>query len=149
MTKFQFLKFVHVLAAVIWVGGAFLILVLTVLSRRASVQYRHEFAKAIRGATWIFDLSSVLVLGFGIWMVLDADPYGFDQAWILIGIAGLVLSVLFGLYVGPADKKMVARYEAGDSAAGDALLERIWKVSLVYVAFLLFVIWAMVAKPGL
>lgn len=150
MTRFEILKFLHVMGAVIWVGGAFVVVVLTAMSKRAPVDYRIGFADAIRKATAVFDLSSLMVLGFGIWLVIDVGPYRFDQAWIIIGIAGVALSIVLGLaFIGPNDAKMIASYEAGDTATGDARLERGLKVAGLYVAYLVFVVWAMVTKPGL
>lgn len=151
MTKFEFLKFVHVLFAVIWVGGGFLALVLTIMSRRATPEYRLGLGRAMgKLSLRLLSPSAIVVLAFGIWMVLDADPFEFEQLWIIFGIAGVAISAFLGMgYLGPKAEKLVEVYESGDAAAGDALLDKIWRVALVDTAVLLFVVWAMVAKPGL
>lgn len=98
----------------------------------------------------IFNPAGIVVLAFGIWMVLDLDVYEFSQAWIIIGIGGLAASALLGaLYFGPQSKTLVAEYEAGDETAGDARLARVANMAVLDNAILFFVVWAMVAKPGL
>jgi uncharacterized membrane protein len=77
-------KVLHVLAAVIWVGGAFTLQVLLFKATRAADLDR----SAARGqdaeyvGQRVFFPASIAILFFGIWMVLDQPVWAFGQLQI-------------------------------------------------------------------
>jgi uncharacterized membrane protein len=144
------LKLIHVLAAIVWVGGN----VLTVIhGARAGASSdpadRIRFAKDALVSGRVFAASGILTLIAGVWMVLREEFWGFDQAWISIGFIGILLGAILGpAFYAPQAKALIAESEAGDPAA-EARGRRIGQVSTLEVLVLLVVVWAMVFKPGL
>ena len=147
MTLFETLKLIHVLAAIVWVGGGILQTIYAARARRATAGHRLGFARDMMFLSKVFGTASGVALIFGVWMVLENDAYAFGDTWIIIGLAGFALSsIVGGAFFGPKGKALLAELEAGKP--GDALLRFISRVALVDQAILVVVIWAMVVKPG-
>jgi uncharacterized membrane protein len=106
-TLYEWLLFLHILAAMVWIGG------LAALSLFGVSVLRNHDREAV--ARFVGDLrvvgpmllapSSVLVVGLGIWMVADDEAWGFGQTWIwlalaLVGTAVLVGAVFLSRYAG-------------------------------------------------
>lgn len=145
---FETLKFIHVLAAIVWVGGGIVSAILSYRMRYAAPEHRLGFARdmAVVGDR-IYGSAAGIALIAGIWMVIDEPAFGFGQAWIIIGLAGFALSSAIGVgFFGPATKALIADLEAGGS--GDAARARIQLGSYADLAILIVVVWAMVVKPG-
>lgn len=150
MNTFEWLKFIHVLVAVIWVGGGTFLMIMAHRAKRGPLAHKIAMTKNADLAGRIFMVSGIIVLAMGIWMVIDTEIYEFSQLWILIGIVGLVISALIGaLFFGPQGQTLIAEYEAGSEAAGDKRLARIANVAVLDIFLLYVIVWAMVAKPGL
>lgn len=150
MSLFETLKLIHVLFAITWVGGSIFLIITVVRSRTGPPAHKLAMARNTEVAGRVFMISGIVVLAMGVWMVLDTAAYEFSQAWILIGLAGLIASAaLGGAYFGPQSAALVAEYEAQDESAGDARVGRIVKVAYLDLLVLIVVVWAMVAKPGL
>lgn len=145
---FETLKFIHVLAAIVWVGGGIVSTILGVRMRRASTEHRLGFSRDMGFVgERVYGPAAGIALIAGIWMVIDEPAFGFGQAWIIIGLGGFLLSSIIGVaFFGPAAKALAADLEAGRS--NDALQARISRVSYLDLAILLVVVWAMVVKPG-
>jgi len=93
----DWLMFVHIVAAMAWVGG---LLVLTVLATIVLRSGEREALTRFVGTLsvigpYVLAPATVLVLGFGIWLVVDTDAY--DQlGW---RVWGMRLSLLLLLVV--------------------------------------------------
>lgn len=153
MSFFEFLKFVHVLMAVIWVGGGILIQVLAVRATRSKDAVRT--ATFAGDAEWVglrvFMPASILLLIFGIWAAADVD-YDFGKAWISIGFAAFLFSFLLGmLFLGPESGriKKLTQAKGPDDPEVRRRISRIYMFSRIELVVLIIAIWAMVAKPGL
>ena len=108
------LKSIHVLAAAFWVGGAFVLNVAMHLAARS--EDPGNMLSALRLAhffgTKILTVLAVVVLVTGTWMT--EQFFGWDQLWISLGLAGVVIVTAIGLlYLGPKAAKGVAGIEAG------------------------------------
>ncbi len=153
MTLVETLKFVHVAAAIVWVGGAFMI---GVMFERAQ---RSQDEGTVLGLTRIgefagkavFNPAGILVLVAGIWLVIESDGIDFSEAWISLGFLGVALGAGLGMAFYP---KILGRVRAGIEDDGLlsnetlAALRRLRLVSSLEWVFLLVVVWAMVFKPG-
>jgi uncharacterized membrane protein len=150
MTLGETYKLIHVLAAIVWVGGGTLALVFTWRALGAEREHRLGYARDMEAlANRVFAPASVIALVFGILMVLDIDAFEFSQTWILIGIIALAASVVVGIgFFGPQTKRLVSEIESSDPKA-EGRLALIAKMSVLDVGLLYVVVWAMVAKPGL
>src|SRR5918994_222009 len=94
---YKYLLFVHVLLAIVWVGGGLALLLLGAFVRRTN-----DAAKVAEYGSWaewigtrIYLPSSLLLFVAGAWMVIDG-AWSWTDAWIMIGIAGWLFSALIG-----------------------------------------------------
>ena len=97
MTLYEFLLFVHIASAVTWVGGG---ITLQVVALRALASAEPARMAAIAAdSDWIgkriYMPASLLVLGAGVWMVLEGD-LGFGRGWIMVGLGGFAVSLILG-----------------------------------------------------
>lgn len=150
MEAFEVYKFLHIAAAIVWVGGGAVATVFAARLGSATPDHRLGFARDMEFAsTRVFMPASLLTLLFGILMVVDSDVFAWEQAWVVIGLSAVVISAVLGMaYLSPQSAKLVAELEAGDPAAA----ERIRGISLVSrldLVVLFVAVWAMVVKPGL
>lgn len=153
MSLYEFLVFVHVLMAVVWVGGGILIQVLAV---RATASKDPARTAAIAGdAEWVgtrvFMPASIVLLIFGIWAAAEGD-WKFGDAWISIGFAAFLFSFLVGMiFLGPESGrvKSAVREHGFDHPEVSRRLSKIAAFSRLELVILVVAIWAMVAKPGL
>jgi uncharacterized membrane protein len=143
------LKLIHVVAAVGWVGGMLLMQYHGARMAKADGARRLQFAEDSQAAGTFFSVAGMLTLAAGVWLVLRVDVWEFSQTWITIGFAGVALGVVLGMgYYGPKGRQLIAQIKAGESGAA-ATARQIGMVSLVETVILLIVVWAMVFKPGL
>lgn len=151
MTKVELYKFIHVLAATIWVGGAATSQVVALRLKHADPGHRLGFARDMRFvAQWIFLPSALIAYVFGSLMVEEFPAYDYDQAWIGIGTAGLAFSfILAATFLVPQIRKAVRLMETGQGPAAGKAIRRVTLGSRLVVLVLFVVVWAMVTKPGL
>jgi uncharacterized membrane protein len=147
------LKFVHVLAAIVWVGGAVSANIQGTRIKRSGDAAR--LATFGRDTEWlgthVYLPASLIVLLFGILTALKGS-YSFTQEWLIIGIVGIVATSLTGsLYLGPELKRIseLIASRGPEDAEAARRIARLIVVSRVDLVVLLIVIGAMVFKPGL
>src|SRR4029077_6452590 len=148
---YQVLLFIHIICAMIWVGGAFYAQLYAVLVQRSDdpaelpvVGKRLEIL-----GTRVFLPASILLFIAGAAIV--AQQWSFGQTWVAIAIALWLLSALSGaLYLGPRVKKMSELYEAEGptSTAARAIMDRLFLVSRLELVSFAIIIFMMVFKPG-
>ena len=150
---YEFLLTIHVLAAVIWVGGGITIHVLgRRVLKRGDDQEVYEFSKEINTvAMRLYAPTSLILLVAGILLVNEAG-YEFSQLWITLGFLGWIFSFLVGIgYYGPKDKKLQALVAAeGPTAPG--VVENVRQALMVNsfeILILVLVVIDMTVKPGL
>lgn len=113
VTTYEWAKAVHVLAAVIWVGGAAVVQVLALFALRSKLPGRKaEFA---REAEWvgmkIFLPSTLVLIGLGFYLVEDAN-WGY-HLWVILALVGFGLSFVTGLFfLGPESKRIAEAIDA-------------------------------------
>jgi uncharacterized membrane protein len=156
VTKYDWLLFVHVTGAFLFIGG---IVMAWVLGIAAALRERpSEIALLMRltgAAAAAIGIGMLLTIAFGLWLV-DVAGYGYGEGWI---IAALVMWVLSGALGGQAGKRDKATREfaqqlaAGDDSPSPELQARVrdpvalslnLASSLLGFAILAVMIW----KPG-
>jgi uncharacterized membrane protein len=149
---YDWLKLVHVLAAMVWVGGAVAVqfVAIRAMASKDPVRQANISADAEWLGTRVFTPASVLVLLAGIAMVLDAG-IGFTDTWILAGLVGIAFTIIVGAsFLGPESGRLKALIE--ERGAGDPEVvrrrDRIFRVSRIDLAVLIFVVALMVLKPA-
>jgi uncharacterized membrane protein len=153
MTYYESLVLVHVLAAIVWVGGGVAVQFFALRALRAREPGRiAAFSGDVEWlGTRVFLPASVVVLVAGILAVAEAG-WGWGSTWISIGFAGIAVSIVVGSgFLGPESGRIarLVAAEGPESAAVRARVRRILLVSRLELLVLLVVVWAMVTKPGL
>ncbi|QYK43245.1 MAG: DUF2269 family protein [Paracoccaceae bacterium] len=149
MDLYTGLKFMHVLCAVVWLGGGFAFILLgSVLVARASGDAAHGSLTAlIRHTAFIgprlFMPASLLTLLTGISLVF-AGGLGWP-AWIVLGLAGIAFTAVLGaVAIGPEAERLAAQGPSVDLAGAQRLM-RLGRFDYVVQFAIVFL---MVAKPG-
>ncbi|MDP9070224.1 MAG: DUF2269 family protein [Actinomycetota bacterium] len=152
VNTYNVLKALHVLAAVTWVGGAITINILG--SRIAATNDGAGLAAFARETAWVGNFvylpASVMVLLFGVLAVLEGD-WSFGDAWVSIGLLGVLVTALTGsLFFGPESKR-IARLVESQGVEHPEVRDRttrILRMGRVDLVVLLVVVVVMVLKPG-
>ena len=151
MTYYEILKFLHVLAAIIWLGVDFMILTLVARAERADDGLLLK--KIAENTKWlaqrIFIPSSLAVLVLGILATIEG-PWGFGDLWIVLGLIGYAASFLTGiLFLEPEGKRIDAamtEYGPGSPQAAHHI-RRINVVQRMEMVILFLVVAVMAVKP--
>jgi uncharacterized membrane protein len=151
-TLYDWLMFLHILAAMVWVGGLVAVGVLaTWVARSRDRDAIASFVGHLRViGPLVFTPAVVAVLGLGIWLVLDSDAWGFGQTWVWLALALFAAAFLVGAVFQSRTAIGAGRAAAaGDHAEAARQLRRwAWGMGLI-LAFLVVITWDMVIKPGL
>ncbi len=150
MTSFELYKFIHVFAAMIWVGGS--VLIEFTAARGLKAGQRDDLMKVAKDSETggrLFAVAGALVLIFGVLMVVDVPLYEFDQLWIVIGILGVAIGAFLGpAYFTPRTNAAIAALDADDTATARSTLESIVWMARLELLILVIVVWAMITRPG-
>lgn len=148
---YQVLLYIHIVCAVIWVGGALYSQLLAMRVERSTDP--GDLPKLSRHIEFlgqrVFLPASILLFIAGAAMV--AQKWSFGQAWVAIAMGLWLVSALAGsLYLGPRSKKVAELFEAEGpaSTAARALMARIFLVARLELLSFAIVIGLMVFKPG-
>jgi len=149
---YDWLVFLHILAAVVWVGGA--VLLAALVTRVLRDPEPGAVARFIGNLRVIGPLvlapATVAVIGFGVWLVLDSAAWGFEQFWVQLALALFTAAFV----VGAAYQSRAAINAERAAARGDhveahrQLVRWSWGYRLILL-LLIAATWDMVTKPGL
>jgi uncharacterized membrane protein len=150
-TLTDWLFLLHLLAAMIWVGGAVTLSALTANAlRSADGEVIARFISSVRliGPV-VLAPAVVAVTGFGIWLVIDSDAWDFGQTWVWLALVFVVAAFLVGaIFQSRAMIRAQRASEAGDHGEAARQLRRwLWGLLLILL-LLLLTAWDMVFKPG-
>jgi uncharacterized membrane protein len=150
MDTYLLIKTLHVLAVVIWVGGDFACLVLSLRHQRSrDVAAFMRLLPDIMFVTKVLAVpSSLTALVCGLAMVLMSWDFG--QMWVWIGLAGFALVFVGGVaFLRPRTERLIAL--ADDQGPTPRVAERaaaILRVVAFDHAVMFLVVADMVLKPG-
>jgi uncharacterized membrane protein len=151
MTWYTFFKSIHVVTAVVWIGGATMIqaYALRILATDDGKR-QADFSKdsEVVGMRLFIPASLILVLA-GIAMMVNAD-LSWGQNWVVFGLISFALSFALGAgFLGPEGGRIaeLIEQEGPDSPVVKARIRRILTFSRCELVVMLTVIWAMVVKP--
>ena len=148
---YEWLMFLHVLAAMVWLGGLVALLAFGRRTlREADPGAVARFVGSLRviGPALLAPAAG-LVLVLGIWMVVDSDAWDFGQTWVWLGLALLLAAALVGaIFLSRVGVAAEGAVRAADNAEAVRQLRR-WSLGIgVVVALLVVATWDMVFKPG-
>ena len=146
-------KSIHVLAAIVWLGGGATI---TILALRADrTKDNAQLLQIGKQAEWmsmrVFVPASVVVLAMGV-VLMHKGGWGYDHFWTLFGLMGWGVSFVVGAgFLGPETNKVAKLLETKgpDDPETQARLRRILSVARADVVLILLIAADMVAKPFL
>ena len=151
MTRYELLVFLHIAAAIVWLGAGFLMTVLVLGAARAGDRPRE--AGYHRDAGWlaprVFIPASMATLVLGILLTIDG-PWEFGTLWIVIALAGWAASFALGFfYFKPEGERIGALVqEHGPSHPEvDRRIHRLNVVDRIQLVVLFLVVGDMVIKP--
>ncbi|TPI45678.1 DUF2269 family protein [Mesorhizobium sp. B2-9-1] len=151
MDWYSIVKFLHVVSAVLWVGGGFVLFLLGVLAERAGKI--EDKLLAIRASGQLggrfFAPMSMLTLVFG--LVMCGLWVGFADLWIVIGLVGYATTFSIGMLIfKPTGERMGTMIaEQGVTPAALAIGQRMMNWARLDYAVMLVIIADMVLKPTL
>ena len=156
MDKYEWLLFLHVTGAFLFLGAAVVAVVFTVAA--LGREKPSEIALLLRltaRTTPAFGVGGLLLIVFGLWLVHDAG-FGYGDAWIVAALVLFVLSNIFGAVGGERGKPAIELSERlaaeGDQPSAE-LKERLRDPLVLFLDFgaavlgfavLVLMIW----KPG-
>ena len=147
MTLYEFLLFVHITGAVIWLGGAFTFQMYGwVVRRGGDPEEMARFAgRAGVLAERMFVPASLVVVLAGIWLIIDGN-WGWDHLWVVFALVTFAASFLTGiLVISPIAKRIPV--VGPTTPAGQALIQRLFTILRIDLAFMYAIVFAMVVKP--
>lgn len=149
-TLFLLMKYLHILGVIVWVGGAFALVVLNArlagaepAARAAMGQQSEAFGRSVLGPAMVV----TLLAGLG---AAGSIGYPFTSLWIVWGIVGLILAIVIGVVlVGRTASELgtVARSAGPGDPRVAALSQRLTVLNRLMLLILASVVYAMVFKP--
>jgi uncharacterized membrane protein len=148
---YQLLLYIHIVCAVIWVGGAFAIQALAIVVSRSDdpMELPRLGRKLELIGSRVFMPAAILLFVAGV--VLTIQKWAFGETWIAVSIGLWILSALSGaMYLGPRAKRVAALFEAEgpSSVAARQQISRMFLVSRLELVSFAVIIALMVFKPG-
>ena len=144
-------KAVHVLFAVVWVGGG-----MTIMSLAMRAQLSNDTKSVVSIAQQaafmgekVFAPAGLVTFLMGIAMMINSS-WGWSHFWIVAGLVGYAATFLVGLTVmSPLAKKIErsARENGPEHPETLALIDRIMLIGRFDIAVLMLVVVDMVTKP--
>jgi uncharacterized membrane protein len=158
MGKYEWLLFLHVTGAFLFLGGSVIAGVLNnVAQRRERPSEIAVLLRATRIAAIAITAGVPMLFFFGLWLVSAAPKnYGYGQTWVIAALVLFVLVNAIGAMVGKREtetREMAERLAAAGDAPSPELRARlrepkglvlVWTSFLLTVAILVLMIW----KPG-
>ena len=151
-TLYDWLLFLHVLAAMVWVGGGVLLAVSGArVLRDPDPAAVGRFTGSLRVlGPLVLAPATIAVLGLGIGLVVDSDVWDFGQLWVGLGLALFAVAFLIGAVWQSRTALAATRAAERDDAAEARRQLRRWLWGYGVVVLLLVVAaWDMTTKPGL
>ena len=143
---------VHVLAAVVWVGGSITILALGYYLKGRDANTRVEYTRMTEWiAPRLFAPASIGVILAGP-LLVDELGYEFNEPWLHIGFLGWGLSFLIGVafYAREGKKREQLIEQHGiEHESVAASVNRVLKVATLDTLIVTLVVLDMTIKPGL
>lgn len=151
MTWYEFWLFLHVIGAIVWIGGATAIQVFGILTKRAADPGKTAFFVGNVSFTvlWVFLPASLVLIASGVGLT-ESGNWDWGEPFIAWGLLlwAIVSLVAFG-FLGRAMAKAGARLAAeGPSPALALQLRNLVWTSRALLGVLVVIVFLMTVKPG-
>ena len=153
MSLYEFLLFLHLSGAVVWLGGGVATQFFALRALHSNDTRRiAAFAGDIEWVgSRVLTVASLVTFLAGISLVLESDVWGFGDDWIVIALALFAVTFVAGVgFFGPESgriSKLVAT-EGADSPAAQARIRRILVLTRLDLVLLFLIVFDMTVKPS-
>ena len=154
MELHEWLAFLHILAAIVWVGAS--ITQSVILTRANRNPDRAVVAGLAHELEWagpfLIGPAALVVIGSGIWITLIEDWVAISDTWIWLSLVLVGVSMVLGIaYFGPEGRRMgsIVDEHGPDDAEFRRRMNRLLVIGQLDLLILVVVLWLMVFKPGL
>ena len=153
MELHEWLTFLHILAAIVWVGAS--ITQSAIMTRASRNPDRALVAGLAHELGWVGPFligpAAIVVIGAGIWITVIEEWVAFSDTWIWLSLVLVGVSMVLGMaYFGPEGRRI--ERIADDRGPGDAefrqRMDRLLLIGRLDLFLLAAVLWLMVFKPG-
>jgi uncharacterized membrane protein len=147
VTWYEFFLFVHITAAVIWLGGAFTFQMYGWVVRRGGDPGEIALFAGRAGhlSERMFVPASRTVILAGIALMINGN-WDWGQLWVIFALVTFAASFLTGvLVISPMAKRIPV--VGPTTPAGQALIERLFTILRIDLCFMYAIVFAMVVKP--
>ena len=144
------LLIIHILAAATWIGGSMAVAYLSGPMRKKGSDVGAGFMSGFEqmGRSY-YPPTVVVLLVTGILLVLDSSVYEFQNGFVIVGIASVIVGILLGTKVfAPLAKSAVRAHNDADATAVARTYRRFRAFGVLDLAILVFAVFAMVTKLG-
>ena len=147
VTWYEFLLFVHVAFAIIWIGGGFLFQVYGLVELRSgdTAAIARFAGNAGRIGERLFTPASLLVVLAGVGLMIEGS-WSWGLLWVDFALVAFIGSFLVGIgFLAPTAKRIEA--VGPETAEGQQLIRKVFAVLRVDLLFLFAIVFAMTVKP--
>lgn len=144
-------KAIHVIFAVVWIGGGFVLTLLGIIAEQRNDP--NEIAVVARQAATVgmklFAPAGLIVFLMGIAMMLNTN-WGWGKFWVVAGLVGYATTFVTGIAVLSPQAKRIDALSLEKGATAPETIAAIRKILLIArfdIAVLLLVVADMVTKP--
>lgn len=154
MTWYELFLFVHILMAIVWVGGGFLfqLLALRIVPTNDPSRMAGLASDAEQLGMKVFTPASLLLLASAIGLMLnDASPWDWGEPFVTVGLVVWGISFAAGAgYLGPTSGKTKRSIEASGPTSPETrrLIGNVLRYSRIELVLLIVVVFMMTVKLG-
>jgi uncharacterized membrane protein len=151
VTLYDFLLFLHIGFAVIWIGGAVIIqfLALPVLASGDATRLAAFAGDAGRTGNLVFTPAALGAVLSGFALVWEAEFWTLGDDWIVIGLVLFAVTFITGVaFLGPESGRIKKLIEAQGPEAAQARIRRLLVLSRIDLVVLFLIIFDMSVKPS-
>lgn len=144
------LLIIHVLAAGTWIGGSATVLFLSRRMGSSGAETGRSFMAGFeKMGRMYFPPAAIVLLLTGILMVTDSNVFEFKHAFVIIGIAVVIIGAVLGARVfDPLAKRAQQAHADGDEGALASVYARFRAMGALDLLLLVIAVMAMVTKFG-
>ena len=148
-TLYDWLLLLHVLAAMVWVGGGLILAVIAArVLRDPAPEAVGRFTGSLRSiGPAVLAPATISVLGLGIGLVVDTDEWDFGQLWVQLGLGLFAAAFLIG--AAHQSRTALAATRAADQGNAEEARRQLrrwgWGYRLI-VLLLVIAAWDMTTK---
>jgi uncharacterized membrane protein len=150
VTLYEFLLFVHVAAAAVWVGGGAMLQFMALRVAKNDAAALADFFGGVEkvGNRTLVPASLIAVLsGFG--LVWESDFWTLGDDWIVIGLVLFAITFLAGAtFFGPEAGRITKLIQAEGAVAAEPRMRRMLVLTRIDLIILFLIIFDMTVKPS-